>query len=173
VPPNNSGFALVLNDPASFPNMSLDTSWRLSRVPGGSPGYDDVFSYADWLASNGGVGNEFTDADEDGIGNLLEYALAGHPAVNSVGILPKVGTQPFTVGDQTNDYLILSFRRQTGADDIAYHPEFSPALSGFQENGVFVSSTPNPGGSTTEVWRSSTPITPAAEKEFARLRIVK
>ncbi len=39
-------------------------------------------------------------------------------------------------GGATAEYLAIVFRRQIGAEDIAYHVEFATELSGWNEPGV-------------------------------------
>jgi hypothetical protein len=172
-PPSNSGYSLVLKKPETFPDPALPTSWRLSRLPGGSPGGDDRQTFSAWLAANGGSGNEAADPEHDGLGNLLEYALLGDPSQPTFGILPQVGSKTYNVLGVPGEYLTIEFRRDLGAEDLEYHVEFSSDFVTWTENGVFVDVDHHADGSTTEKWRSSVPMAPGNPHQFARVRIVK
>lgn len=65
--------------------------------------------------------------------------------------------------------LALSFRRQPGAADLDYTVEFSFDLVHWTQDGVWLSTTPNPDGTVTETWRG--PSGGAGQSQYARLRV--
>jgi hypothetical protein len=66
------------------------------------------------------------DANENGIPNILEYALGGDPVGNSTGtgILPKGGI------DQTAGCLVLDFTRYTDRNDITLTVQAAGSCAG-------------------------------------------
>ena len=73
------------------------------------------------------------------------------------------------VESQSDDYLTLAFQRRVAATDIAFNVEYSTDLSTWQPDAELVSSTPNPDGTTTEVWRS--PSISGVLSGFMRVRV--
>lgn len=69
------------------------SSWEASAEAGGNPGAGEdlagPLNYATWKA-NHGITDDDGDEDGDGLTNLLEYALGGHPETDSSGRLPQV-----------------------------------------------------------------------------------
>jgi hypothetical protein len=172
-----AGYSLVLTKPETNLGSTLQNdprNWRLSRLAGGNPGLDDRPLFATWLTVNGAGGSELSDPQADGVVNLLEYALAGAPAVPSQSLLPVSATRPFVVNGTSGDYLTLTFQRQFGAEDIEFHVEFTTDIAGgtWQENGILVSTTPDADGTRTEVWRASQPQG-GGSIQFGRVRVVK
>ncbi|MDB6153488.1 MAG: hypothetical protein JWL90_1941, partial [Chthoniobacteraceae bacterium] len=55
-----------------------------------------------------------------------------------------------------------------------FHVEFTNDIRGgaWLQNGVLVSSTPNPDGNRDEVWRANEPLS-AGAVQFGRVRVVK
>ncbi|MFT4549473.1 MAG: hypothetical protein ACI9MB_003447, partial [Verrucomicrobiales bacterium] len=175
--PDGGGFSLTLNCPdQTLPaDHSVPQAWRASRLSGGSPGSDDHLDFDTWAGDNGlGAGAPLTaDPDGDEINNLLEYALASDPDAESSNDLPTAAHQPINVGGVTDDYLTISFRRQSASKDLTYSVDLSTDLGNWQSGvAVLVSSSTNPDGITTEVWRA--PIaTGSAPRQFMRLSVEK
>ena len=172
-----TGYSLVLRNPETNLGSAAHNNpahWRLSRFAGGSPGTDDRPHFATWLAANGGTGDEVFDAEPDGLTNLLEYALAGAPAVSSQAPLPAAVVQQVIVGGVPADYLTLTFKKQFGAEDITYAVEFTTDLmvDPWAQSGVLIGSVLNADGTSTETWRAGAPVS-GAVKQFARVRVVK
>jgi hypothetical protein len=170
---DGGGYALVLNNPQNLPDPSVATNWRLSALPGGSPGMDDTITYAAWLLGNPGAGPASADSDYDGILNLMEYATGTNPLQPTVTtVAASGGVANLTVSGSTAPYLSYSFRRQIASTDITCHVEFSPDLGTWSEDGVRVSSIPNGDGTATELWRSAQPVGTSLER-FVRLRVTQ
>ena len=135
-------------------------AWRVSYRSGGSPGTHYSLEFSSWAAANGldtGASLD-VDPDLDGLNNLLEYALASNPAISSVGDLPAGALALLDPGTGPADYLTITFRRQTLADDLAYAVEVSSDLETWRSGeAVRVSSTERGDGTTAEVWRMARP----------------
>ena len=102
---------------------------------------------------------------------MLEYALASNPNVESSADLPTATHQMINVGGAIDDYLTLSFRRQSAAGDLTYAVEISDDLNSWQPGvAALVSSTNHGDGTVTEVWRAAMP-TGVAPRQFMRLRV--
>ena len=111
------------------------------------------------------------DPDNDGLNNLMEYALASNPTVASRSDLPTGETKLIEVDGITNAYLTITFRRQLAATDLTYTAELSGNLQTWNSNtAIQVTSTENGDGTATEVWRAHTPLT-TDPRQFARLRV--
>jgi len=173
--PDGSGFSLTLITPIQTqPSDHADPlSWRASLQLGGSPGSTDEFDFDTWAQNNGlGAGALMTDdLDEDGLNNLLEYALASNPLVNSTADLPNGEISLINVAGNTNPYLTITFRRQLAASDLTYIIELSEDLESWDPNtAILVSSSDNGDGTAAETWRAPLP-TDQDPAQFVRLRI--
>ncbi len=84
--------------------------------------------YISWLSSQSGLANktESADPDSDGIPNLMEYTLAGNPAVASRTILP-------TLSAGGGDFLFRFSRRASSADDTEQIFQYSSDLIHWEE----------------------------------------
>ena len=111
------------------------------------------------------------DLDNDGIMNLLEYALASDPTVSSISDLPTGEIKLIDVGGNIAEYLTITFRRQLADTDLTYTVEFSENLESWDPNiALQVSSSNNGDGTATEVWRGPLP-TSTESHWFTRLRV--
>ncbi|MDB6172805.1 MAG: hypothetical protein JWL59_2116 [Chthoniobacteraceae bacterium] len=167
---DTAGFSLVLIAPQTRPDPAFAMSWRSSRLSGGTPGGDDRVTFASWGASNGGIVDPASDDDHDGLSNWLEFAFAGNPNLSQPGVLPQIETRRLTINGVEGNYLVISFTRQLGADELVYHVEFSDNLGTWSGNGVNIGSLPLGNGTATETWRSPEAI-PAGARIFARVRV--
>ncbi len=173
VQPDGGGASLVRIAPEDTArNPSLGVNWRSSLAPGGSPGADDRQTFPDWLAARSESGAN-TDTDNDGLANLVEYALGGNPAVNnSATLLPTAAFQTFTVAGIPGTYAALTFQRSNAADDLTQSVQFSTGLDAWQTSGVQISSADNGNGTRTEVWRSASPVQ-TTDRIFGRVRFFR
>jgi len=71
-------------------------------------------------SANSGAGADLADPDQDGIPNLLEYALGLNPTQNSAGLLPK----PYFASGA----LVMSFTQPVSVSGITYGAEWSQSL---------------------------------------------
>lgn len=173
-----AGYSLVLLKPQSNPDHSIAQNWRPSSAVQGTPGGTDTQSYATWKSANG-VTSDHADDDRDGTSNALEYLFKTNPAsaasrpaftggVTTINVDPGPGLPPVP-----GDYLTLTFDRDPTADDVTYLPEISTDLNNWSNSMtdlVRVSVTPNPDGTQTEVWRSTTAV-PGDQRRYGRVRV--
>ena len=125
---------------------------------------------------NTAITGPLADFDDDGIGNLLEFALNLDPSFNErVTLLPNSGLRglPFVaVGTISGaDHLTIEFVRRTSGSGagLTYTPQFSSDLSDFQTLGSETVVSINPRWERVKI---VDPVTTTAEtKRFARLRL--
>ena len=154
--PDGSGFSLCLINPASNPNHALPTSWRGSSSPGGSPG---TSSFAMWKAANG-IATNTEDGDRDGLDALVEYQLGTLPGTPDSN-LPLAGT------DDGFLTFTLTYRE---TDDSVLTPQTSTELTAWSAAGItVVSTTPNPNGTVTVVWKAPASMAAAGRLYFRGL----
>lgn len=166
---DGTGFTLVLKAAGALPDHALPVNWRASALTGGSPGADDLYTYAAWAAGYPGAANSDADGDQDGLTNRLEYAFGLDPGVASA-VPVSGGISTFTVSGQQGSYLSVTFNRRTDVADIGYTPEFSPDLTTWNPATVLVTSTPQADGSVTETWRSAAAVEDGA-RLYVRVRV--
>jgi hypothetical protein len=160
------GATMVLRAPAALPDHAVPENWRASARPGGSPGADDLISYATWAAEYPGLGGPGADDDGDGYVNRLEYAFGGHPQQPGVPRLPEADV----LAQGQDRFLALTLVRRADAEDLQYLPEMSVDLAEWKPLDVLVSRTLHADGTATEVWRSSAAVAGEA-RIFGRVRI--
>jgi hypothetical protein len=170
--PDTANYSLVLKDPGSKPNLSDAASWRISRLPNGSPGAADIITYDQWSAAYPGIGSSTDDPDGDSRSNFAEYTAGTSPTVGNIPQLATSALQTLTVGGTPGQYLTVTYRKQTAAPDLNYIVEFSPNASSWSASGVQVSSTLNGDGTTTEIWRSPVAVD-SQSAYFGRLRVTQ
>ena len=110
------------------------------------------------------------DPDNDGIQNLIEYALGLDATVSGQAGLPTMSM----VTDAGTNYLAISVTRPLGSrSDLTYVGEFSDSLTtGSWGPGVaFGSVTDNGNGTETAVWRDT--VANTANRRFGRLRVIQ
>ncbi|CAN5395771.1 lamin tail domain-containing protein [soil metagenome] len=160
---DGDGFSLVMIAPSTRPDHGDPFTWRPSTSIGGNPGTTDSQTF---------LGDPAADQDHDGIFALMEHALGGSDSLPDPGLLPAASLQPHAVGGIPGEFLTFAFRRNLAADDIVYTVETSADLLSWLPNGVFVSSTNNGDGTTTETYRSPNPhgVVPG---EFIHLKVTQ
>ena len=153
---DGSGMSLALIAPLTNPDHSLPPSWRGSTGIGGSPG---TASFAAWKSAHGITGNT-DDGDGDGLNALIEYLLGTNPGTpdnNSPLAGINGGFLTFT----------LTYR---SADDAILTPQTSTALTGWSSAGIILeSSTLNPNGTVTAVWKAPAGMAAAGRLFFRGL----
>ncbi len=164
------GHSLILRNPASLPDPGLPESWRASLTVSGNPGNGDAVTYTQWKSATG-VTSDTDDDDQDGLGNLMEYAVGGSLSASSQDHLPVAALESLTVDGVTARYQTITATRRAGADDVRFIPEFSTGLEGWSPAGpVFVRSFMNPDGTESLTWRAAQPWG-TAPRELMRLRL--
>lgn len=169
--PDGDGPSLVLLNPHSAPDHTDGLNWRASTTIKGNPGATDPITYAEWAARYAGLGGANDDDDQDGLDNLLEYALGSHPLTHNLQPhhgTASVETDPSNLGSAR--YLVFTFTRANDRGDLAYQVEFSSDLQSWSANGVWLESIDNGDGTTTERWRAAESSN-VHSSLFARLKI--
>ena len=131
-------------------------------------------SFASRYGLSGANASMTADPNNNGLSNLLEYALGR----DSTAIGGSRGTSVGTVIDGGQKYLSLSYTRPTGANaptDIIYTPELSTALNpatwSSSANDLLTHSiAPGPGNLETVTVRSTYPLSQTA-REFLHLKV--
>ena len=158
---DGTGSTLVLRSPDTVPDHAIAANWRASAAPGGSPGADDLYTYALWAARFPGIGDAGANPDGDELNNRLEYAFALDPGA----------PDPAPVsGSIQSGFLTITFTRRTDTADLSYVPEFSPDLTTWTPATVRTASVPDADGTVTETWRSAGPVS-GTSRFFARVRV--
>ena len=164
VSPDGGGTTLVLKTPAKPGlNHGDPLEWRASYLPKGNPGGSDGYTYAIWAAGDPLLTSPAGDSDKDGFDNRLEYALFGNPASSSTA--GRTPSAQFAGG-----YATLTFTRRTEAQDAAFNVQFSDELMLWNIPASRVSATDNNDGTSTEVWRSTDPVS-ARPRLFGRVQV--
>ena len=110
---------------------------------------------------------------------VIEIATFTNPKAANNGAVLSGGIQTIEVDPGPGqppvpgEYLIFSFQRDPGAEEVSYVLETSLDLATWTHQTdatVRVSVTPNPDGSLIELWRSATPVT-GALRRYGRLRV--
>lgn len=119
------------------------------------------------LADNA-ISGDLVDPDKDGVVNLLEFAFGLLPKTPDAAGLP----QSSLVAAASDDYLALTFRRQTNAPELIYTVETNAVLSGaWLGNAVQVgSAVPHGDGTETVVFRDAVPLDNHPQR-FMRVRV--
>jgi hypothetical protein len=131
--PDGDGYSLVLAEPMSSPNHSLASNWTTSNLMGGSPGSPepDLLAFGDYIANffsseemaDIEISGPFSDPDNDGYSNILEYALLGDPSKNDSLITYA------TVEENGIFYPSITFSKRIPSIDLTYTPQRSVDLS--------------------------------------------
>ncbi len=169
--PDGSGRTLTLRNPNVLPAPNVAANWRASYAPTGTPGADDLLTFALWAADFAGISNPDADSDGDGVKDGVEYALFGNPNQPGTGILPAIARQTISVSGALAEYLTISFTKRTDVGDLLYQPQYSTDLANWFANCVLVNSVVNGDGTVTETWRAPTPVS-GGIKQFVRLRVL-
>jgi hypothetical protein len=172
---DGDGYSLVLRQPGEAPaSYSTPASWALGGARHGSPGAANgpvfsqefdlwrqhTFSVAD-LAEPARSGPQ-ADADGDGAGTLLEFALGSHPLDPS--------SLPTTSVSLTDNGLIFTFMRSRQVLDVAYTIETS--ADGIQWRPATVPLEKITETASTETMRAV--LSPGTEtRQFLRLRVTR
>lgn len=175
--PDGGGSSLTLSLPTETQpaDHSDPLAWQASQQTGGTPGVTGpgTSNFELWARSIG-LGAEASmtdDNDNDGMNNLLEYALDSDPMNDSSHRLPSGATELIEVDGVTARYLTLTFRRNLAASELTFTVELADDLTGWNNNtAVPVSTTDHGDGTATEVWRAPLPLNNDSS-QFGRLRV--
>ena len=150
-------------------------AWVASSNVHGNPGAPNPeigASYAEWQSQHFSAA-EIADPDlsglaadfnGDGMINLLKYAFGLDPRVqNPAGVLPQASP--------TGDSIQLTFRRQIGASDLEYVPEFSADLVSWQTLSQQAGAPQDNRDGTETVTFGATGLPAGTAQRFGRLRV--
>ena len=170
---SGSGAALVLIRPELNPNPALGANWRASLTTNPAPGTDDRPNLASWQTTNfGGPTDLGADPDHDGLPNLVEFALGLNPnASDDPTRRPAISLTTYDSGSGPRPAIILTFRRQTLLETLAWDLEASANLETWSTApGTIETLSTVPYGDGTEIvtYRSVIPVGSTAN--FFRLR---
>jgi uncharacterized delta-60 repeat protein len=137
-------------------------------------------SFGAWAASyftplelaNSAISGDNADPDNDGINNLLEFALNLNPRVVNASGLPAATVQ--NVGG--SNYLTLTFKRRVPLLDLAYSVTTNTGLTGtWTANAVQVGSAISNGdGTETVTYRDAVPVNQVGTtRRFMRLEVTR
>jgi hypothetical protein len=154
--PDGDGPSLQLAAPESAPDHSLAASWSASNTQHGSPGLPDS-RFAVWLQAKGAPDSAAEVAP--GLSYALSYALGGDLVPDPTKVLPTHG---FTLGDDGEPRLTLTFRTRNDGTDVSYVVETSTELSQWQSDPLATEPVGQPidngDGTATRQVRLRTPI---------------
>lgn len=161
-----AGGSITLISPALDP--ALAASWRNSVAPGGSAGGSDATTYSAWKTGNAIVSDSI-DTDGDGFLPLAEYASGGSPFTSDAARIPAASIATFA-GLPPADYVLISFRRRRGADDLSATVQQSMNLSAWSAvSAELLSAFAQPDG-TDLLTMKTVPFSPAGPPVFLRVR---
>jgi hypothetical protein len=115
--PGSTSFTFQVEDDGVGSNLDLTPNTMTIHVVS----HSDFWRHTHFgSTSNSGNGDDLADPDDDGIPNLLEYALGLHPGQNSAGQMPQAVRSG---GD-----LVYTFTEPAGVTGITYNAEWSETL---------------------------------------------
>jgi hypothetical protein len=150
---DGGGYALVLVNPTH----GVASNWRVSVLPGGSPGSGDSMPF---------VGDPNADGDFDNLSAFAEHALGTNAMSSASG--PGVIRSEAGPGGT----MLVRFPRNLAADDALIVPEVSFDLATYSADPAdiaFVSETPEGDGTASVVYGVIVP--PGTDGAYVRLRI--
>ncbi|MFN0080153.1 MAG: autotransporter-associated beta strand repeat-containing protein [Prosthecobacter sp.] len=161
--PDGTGPSLVLINPSTNPNPALAANWRASYSSKGSPGTEDVFNLAAYLA-NIGQTDPNADPDDDGMSHFFVYAT-GHN-------LRRFTQNAKLVNVTGTDYPTLEYTRRKDTPDVTYTVQASIDLVTWTQPTAPVDIVNNNDG--TETIRVRTTTTLATQpRQFLRLQLTQ
>ncbi len=169
--PDGTGRTLTLQKPSALLPPGTAANWRASYAPTGTPGADDLNSFALWAAGFAGITDPLADSDSDGVKDGVEYALFGNPNQPNAGILPATARQTISVLGVPAEYLTITFTKRADTSDLLYQPQYSTDLASWTATCVLVNSITNADCTVTETWRAPTAMS-GGIKQLLRLRVL-
>jgi len=161
--------------PLNAASISIPTTWRSDKASPGSATFTIPLapSYAAWSQGLSSAG-QADDPDDDGLENLLEYALGSNPQSPLNSLAPGVPVLPEAMADTTHFEIRFPVRTDAALRGLSYVIEFSDDLDSW--------STASPPGLTlndapyvpdlTGFQRRSARWPLASGPRFARIRIL-
>jgi hypothetical protein len=132
----------------------------------------DIETYSGWKVDHilyGTDAEDSADTDDDGIGQLLEFAFGGDPHENDISILPRHGLTE----DSGSTYLEISYTRPTFSNGLSYTVKTTTDLTSWpaDSSGVGPAAIVNNGdGTQTETYRRTLAVE-SANEAFIRVDV--
>jgi hypothetical protein len=175
---DGGGKSLVPVNPNGFTNPNDPAQWRGSLAEHGSPGADDLLSFAQWQTiyftaaqiGDPAYGGPNADRDGDGLTNLLEFALGRDPLIGDAA--GAINTSLMMDG-VAGPYLTMQFRRNLSAAGLEFHVDTAATPGAWTLDGsIPVGTSLNNGDGTVTETRRDTETTTTANQRFIRLRLI-
>jgi hypothetical protein len=141
----------------STPDSGYVLNYGAAVADGSSP-----TGFSAWAATNS-VPADFSDADNDGLNNFLEYALGRNPNATETTSASTAGTQNIS----GSNYPTLTVSRNGILSDVNYTVQVSTDLIHWNSGPAFTTTITNT--ATQLVVRSNTPLSPSSPPQFLRL----
>ncbi len=164
---DGDGYALVLVDPLSNPNLSDPNSWRSSVGIDGTPGDDDTIPFT-------GVASD--DLDGDGDSALIEYAMGASDGDGGSQRLPSGQVEFMDVDGVVDEYVVFEFTKNLAATGLTFSIESSIDIIGWTNVSAdfdYLSTRNNWDGTATVRYRSVNPFPSDGERGIYRLRVTQ
>ena len=156
----NPQIQVTLDVTASAANSGFAATFGTVVTDGSAP-----TGFAAWAATNT-VPADYTDFDNDGLNNFLEYALGLNPRAADGFNTSGATLEPVS----GSTYLTLTINRASLRPDVVYRVEVSTNLAQWNSGPSFTTTlTDTP---TQFKVRSNTPVTPTSPPQFLRLVVV-
>ena len=147
------------------PDHSDPSNWTASSNIGGSPGQAD---------GEGFNGNPEVDQDGDGLNAFLEYAFGTNDSDSKSRVLPSIRLNDLNINNESAQYLVFEFQKNTNAGGISYQIQVSGDLNTWSEaSGEFtiLSSQDNGDGTESVIYRSKNKFEENSNPRFYRLNV--
>jgi hypothetical protein len=140
---------------------STDSGYLLNYGAGVIDGSSPT-GFSAWAATNS-VSADFSDKDNDGLNNFLEYALGRNPNAPDTTGVSVAGVQNVS----GSNYPTLTITRNGILSDVNYTVQVSTDLVHWNSGPAFTTTITNTASQL--VVRSNTPISPSSPPQFLRL----
>jgi hypothetical protein len=146
----------MLRTPQPGTNHNDPSNWVASADTHGTPGTPpNQFSYSAWLRIFPTATNPQNDDDNDGIPNLIEYALLTNPLIPDPTAAPLAQLTEFA----GSTYPSITFRHRPTTDlDLTVQTSGNLTHWTTEPDVVRVSQIDHGDGSFTETWRTAHPL---------------
>jgi hypothetical protein len=173
---SHSRSLVVTSGHAAVPSFSVPATIQVTAA-GDTDGNNlpDAWETRYWsLGGSNPAHGPDSDADGDGVSNLLEYYLDLNPVNADHALTPSATTELNPADDEP--YLTYSYRRRVGVSGLAYTVQVSSLLGAWVSGPAVteeISVTPNAGGESETVRVRIKPAlnAPGHNKKFVRLQV--